>query len=100
MATQTKWTPGPWTISRDRYNPLQHSENAVSIDAETHFGLAGVWVRMEDEATDDPTMVANAHLIAAAPDLYAALEAIVKYPDPKSGTDIWIRARAAAGRLP
>ena len=37
------------------------------------------WPRRDDEAVDDTENEANAHLIAAAPELLAALEALLFY---------------------
>lgn len=64
---QAKHTPGPWRIARD-YSP-EHGETPYIVDG------AGKNVAM---AAYMPTeQGANARLIAAAPDLLAALEAAV-----------------------
>jgi len=54
MSNETKWTPGPWVVcpAGDIW-----SENLVSLVADTYSPVE-----------------ANAHLIAAAPELYEALE--------------------------
>ena len=63
MTQETKWTPGPWTLSADTsprvMGPSKHGENVV----------AKVYFREFTNLTQ-----ANAHLIAAAPELYEALK--------------------------
>ena len=63
--TDTKHTPGPWVWDShyDDLRPLWYSEMSQG------FGYLS-W-------DNDETREANAHLIAAAPDLLEALEAIV-----------------------
>lgn len=69
MSTQTKWTPGPWVnddgLVCGRESRPEFRENMPSID----IFDAREWPRsLENEAA------ANAALIAAAPELYEALE--------------------------
>ena len=66
---ETKWTPGPWGIEgagldNNRYYQIVPLTKAGELD----------WAREIGETVDDN--IANAHLIAAAPRLYAALEAL------------------------
>ena len=64
MTDQPKWTPGPWRAvmgSRHVVDVFAGDRDVVSV-----YG-GGVGFEYRD---------ANAHLIAAAPDLYAALEAM------------------------
>lgn len=59
---ETKWTPGPWV--KDRLDQLRAPDGRqVGV-----WGAGMAWVSRDDEAE------ANAKLIAAAPDLYSALE--------------------------
>lgn len=62
--SETKWTPGPWVmIEQDR---SIMSPNGLQIaHTMSKPGCGMQWDKEELEA--------NAHLIAAAPDLYAAL---------------------------
>ena len=62
-------TPGPWEIKR-HFDP-----GFKFISAQKHTALAQVVWRMEDEDRS-PDCEANAHLIAAAPDLLEALEKV------------------------
>ena len=58
-----KWTPGPW-----------HASDAASIwNSDRTDEIADAW----DHGRGARATQANAHLIAAAPDLYEALEAAV-----------------------
>ena len=62
MSNQPKWTPGPW----------KKREGAEwIIDGAVDYGrVASVGLGRRD-------VIANAHLIAAAPDLYTALEELL-----------------------
>ena len=62
----SKHTPGPWQIKR-HFDP-----GYKFISAQKHTALAQVVWCMEDEDRS-PECEANAHLIAAAPDLLDAL---------------------------
>ena len=68
--TKPTFTPGPWIIDPDETLPL-----AVIVDDENGTGIAEISVKPRREASAE--VVANANLIAAAPELYAALDAIV-----------------------
>lgn len=75
--TETKFTPGPWSI----FGPLSDKdEPAYRVSAERTLLLTvspcpDGFVRGENKA--------NAHLIAAAPELYQALEkAVESYGKP------------------
>lgn len=79
---ERKWTPGPWKIGRP------HPTNAcLYIQPEGRYGdIATLYGADGDhQATDtdgiwseQPIRAANAHLIAAAPDLYEALEDLAR----------------------
>lgn len=74
-------TPGPWVLT---WRPI--------IDV---AGIASVPV------ADDGRHTANAHLIAAAPDLLAALEILIdcaSYGDVIQDADAWATARAAIAK--
>ena len=55
-----KWTPGPWAVNGDKI--------------ETTYGTLRRRVAIIDDGAGVESPEANAHLIAAAPDLYAALK--------------------------
>lgn len=67
-----KHAPGPWRLEAAFSNQPGH----IGVSAPAHKLLAQVVVRMEDDADNGPALVANAHLIAAAPDLLAALQRV------------------------
>ena len=77
------WTPGPWNVF-----PVKDGE-FPGIEAEEQGFSVVVWGDEEDGAgikgENHENMMANAYLIAAAPELYEALEAILKWTDAPSG---------------
>ena len=93
MSQETKWTPGPWVID-DATRPAE----ICTIHHTSHHngfvyvrGELGYWDADEDEN------MANANLIAAAPELYEALQAALAC---HVGTDeVWLdEARAALAK--
>ncbi len=82
MSDQPKWTPGPWLIT----TPTQGYEICTMHglpSQPTEDGRGQTWAYIRPESRfrdgewhwpDEQEQLANAHLIAAAPDLYAALE--------------------------
>jgi hypothetical protein len=66
MMSETRWTPGPWNIIEG--DSVVFIESAKRKIAATNH--APYWHHFSE------IDLANAHLIAAAPDLYAALDAI------------------------
>lgn len=66
MSDTPKWTPGPWH---------HHDPNSMRVCDGSHDLEAGCWIIAEAEIVgiERETAKANAHLIAAAPELYEAL---------------------------
>lgn len=87
-------TPGPWHIYND--SQVEH----VGIEAENVsiviFGAddddAGVRGRNTEEA------IANAHLIAAAPELLEALESVSCQSDLQMPADVWKKVLSAIAK--
>lgn len=73
--TEFKGTPGPWMASK-----TDRSIGPVSRDDDQTYGmiLPVAWVEFD---FDGELQQANANLIAAAPDLLAALQLIISYHD-------------------
>jgi len=71
MTDQPKWTPGPWVVE-----PVNHDGDGGTLVRLTDYPnpncVANVW-GTESAGEPNAESIANAHLIAAAPDLYAAL---------------------------
>jgi len=95
----TKHTPGPWTIGRigdgtEHTAPIEGAGKVTVGYVELHS--------FEDDETTTPEQAANAALIAAAPDLLAALAKIidrVDYDSTVSGTSLCIEeARAVIAK--
>lgn len=87
-------TPGPWRITRSGKSPC-----AIEADTTRGYALAKVYLANPETRKRAPEYEANAALIAAAPDLLAALEIALDDPDSEIlGTD-WERiARAAIAK--
>lgn len=73
MTAESKHTPGPW-----RNGSVHIVADVESIGKKTEVIVCHVWNRGSDAQT-----AANARLIAAAPELLAALQAIL-HPDNES----------------
>ena len=93
MADRTQHTPGPWAV-----NPVGAVVDSFRATGEIVPVCALLWptdVRSEDETE------ANARLIAAAPDLLAALKALVDVIDlhyPRDHFTVLTSARAAIAK--
>ena len=75
MGMSGDWTPGPWSVPgppdkvcAEGYTKNGWAKAVATVHMPTWMHAAEPW--------------ANAHLIAAAPDLYAALEAVAATIDP------------------
>lgn len=83
MSTQTKWTPGPWRIDEANRTLVARLvggeyEYICSVDPE-EFSVS--------DMTDEENR-ANATLIAAAPELYEALEDLLGYFRSGNAVDV------------
>lgn len=85
MAAETKFTPGPWVRSSHGFQVLTNDRR--TFIAQTH-------TKDKSPATEDvegrEERIANADLIAAAPEMYRALVRVEAYmnrycPAPQSG---------------
>ncbi len=75
----TNWTKGPWHVVDDHPDGACYEIRPMNMGG-FGFGLGMATVYRVDEARD----VANAHLIAAAPELYEALESIMLNASPRA----------------
>lgn len=83
--SETKWTPGPWTLL-----PEECGKDYIRIRGTVWGGrykISNVITPTYDGVPDRELTEtrANAHLIAAAPELYEALEYVIKQI-PEFGT--------------
>mgnify|MGYP000916682868 FL=1 len=69
MSTETKWTPGPWSVVHD--TDITGVENDPANGCVGPVDVAHVYLRTVPGRTE-----ANATLIAEAPALYKELEAL------------------------
>ena len=109
--SERKWTPGEWTLCNNGKCTCKH---VYSHKADQHVATGRPIACVHGEWGDAPDMIygevrqeqidANARLIAAAPELYEALEAMVaawhtRYCDDGPDLDeIEQRARAALAK--
>lgn len=85
-----KHTPGPWTLGKGLYTVREQSATGRDgFIARTH--IPGEW-----RARDEEEQQANARLIAAAPDLLAAIEAFPGFLADCEEGDKWIEQISAA----
>ena len=76
MTNERKWTAGPWTFDPDDDNEAKFvgDDDHEGTILNDHWHIARIWNYRDDEECR-----ANAHLIAAAPELYEALERMEKH---------------------
>ena len=80
---ETKHTPGPWKLDMNSVGLFL--KGSIPVDGSGHDALAQVVWQMEDDADygkNSPECEANARLIAAAPELLAALDRLLKAAPP------------------
>jgi len=92
-----KHTPGPWHVTQGP------GDNEWKLETTWHGGTAGIYLGRFTASTKTPNDgVADARLIAAAPDLYEALKAMFDRwePDPEPYADrrMWEAARDALNK--
>lgn len=85
--SETRFTPGPWGVRRTEWDTIQ-----------VMIGPPGDQVGICEASAFDQKSEANAHLIAAAPDLYAALHALVWDGPAVDDSPLWEAARAALAK--
>ena len=73
MTEQPKWTPGPWAVERNK-----RTWGWVDVVGPS-LGVGGPTQATDLTLADEVKRIAEAHLIAAAPDLYAALEKALNF---------------------
>ena len=78
--SEPKFTPGPWEVDAEDYD---EEDGTISITGNLHcydgdvtwYSMVRVVVILNDERY--PAGLANAHLIAAGPDMYVALGQLI-----------------------
>ncbi len=97
MANETKHTPGPWKFDGD------NERDGFDVFAEAPYNgiLATAYYQSGESPEDKQEAEANARLIAAAPDMFAALEALIKSTDKyRVPNPVYIdQARAALAKV-
>lgn len=105
-----KPTPGPWEIDDDsqRIDGIgavrMYRVTAPSGDVVAEFSNAGCnWIVYEDDGEGtgvhyDEQAMANARLIAASPDMFEALEAMLAASDPADEYAAETKAKAALAK--
>lgn len=88
MAAETYWTPGPWQA-----HSLMVSEVGKPIGRGHDICHCGLGMRPNREVDQSE---ANAQLIAAAPDLYEALQRLDRFGHTDATWDYALRAMAKA----
>lgn len=90
-----KHSPGPWEIEQNTYGPIKGDVRIVMSDPKG-WEIAKI--------TSDPFVMANARLIAAAPDLLSAckdaVETLLKGMDEQEAVDVLEKAIAKAEVAP
>lgn len=92
MSNETKWTPGPWLVTKSHDGIAIAMGSAIISPYE--YTTGHLWKTDLYWGEEDDEDVANAHLIAAAPELYEILsmlvdnsEAVAFYPSAIEQSD-------------
>ena len=103
--TEAKFTPGPWKITRPFSDTIFIKAGLPGLNEKTVVLVQTKETKSEeypdgarlyrDVKIDDAE--ANAALIAAAPELYGALDDLVNSPNAKQNA-LWDKARAALAK--
>ena len=86
MTDQPKWTPGPWAMETVRTS-CGTCHRIGPFPRPAHASKPEGWACVYDDyppGVGSPDLLANSHLIAAAPDLYAALDGLLGLLDAGS----------------
>ena len=81
MTDQPKWTPGPWAMETVRTS-CGTCHRIGPFPRPAHASKPEGWACVYDDyppGVGSPDLLANSHLIAAAPDLYSALEKALNF---------------------
>ena len=101
---ETKHTPGPWKAERMRLTPRPKDRRSGFVVNEVNdtreFGTRICDMRTPSGMDGFRECEANAALIAAAPDLLAALRGLIDWAATMGGFEatVWDRACAAADK--
>jgi hypothetical protein len=106
--SEPKWTPGPWEsgygngITGPRCAPSVHLDGHADIWPVRAGKNVVCWLAASFGFESRDALKRDAHLIAAAPDLYAALEELRAYihneTDELDVDEIWEHAYAALAK--
>src|SRR5260221_9846066 len=75
MTVKGKHTPGPWKVYHAALRPQFSSNKIIEIQSD-HAKAIVQWMGFDDSDRSKKTHLANAQLMAAAPDMLAALKAV------------------------
>lgn len=76
---ETKFTPGPWSVGYNAYQVTADNGNMNVCDIRGWGYLTGKGSLGLSEDKAKEIQEANAHLIASSPELYEALEMVLKF---------------------
>jgi hypothetical protein len=94
------FTPGPWRLCDGDRTGFKTASGGASVLAPARPSDDFFILKIAEMDTNVPPAeaLANARLIAAAPDLLEALQAVLGFPTGLSGGGIYTRARAAIAK--
>lgn len=75
--SDTKFTPAPWVVDKDACIDKIAVRIGTAVESPYCRDVSDVWACDIEESENNANALANAHLIAAAPELYDLLQAIV-----------------------
>ncbi|KMM77055.1 hypothetical protein ACP93_02500 [Xanthomonas sp. NCPPB 1128] len=102
MAAETKWTPGPWALetvqttcgSCHKIGSFPSAGARKEVPACVYAD--NIRIGLDEGSPIAVELLANARLIAAAPDLYEALQRLEQFGHTDATWDFALRAMAKA----
>lgn len=93
------WTPGPWRVANYDQPVTVCGQQIPCFEIESDADACWIAkVQNHQDCVDTPEGSANARLIAAAPDLYTAVEAALNMVDGDGAPPDWDMLRAALAK--
>lgn len=94
--TANKHTPGPWVVNQRPREPFEYGHHVMTEDGLTICSVTYQLPSRTPEGVEETKRIANARLIAAAPELLLALTKKVEDAEQRAFED-WLESNSPSG---